>query len=437
MTKSVRDLRGDQRTITKTFRGDRSFEKAVDAREEIERLKTDADWLRRKFSEPKSERRTRNLLGHITDSDDPEVIYEPKDDEQQDPAERLRGMSVREWVEAGIHRDPDHPDAVSGYVPVEDPDIRGWIREAFDRQSVSTTRVKVASWGHLRRWGVLSDRSPSDATVEHMRGFRDFLESDPDLTAKESIVTYLKKARQIINGWATRAGVQQPLSQTLDYNRIRGKDPESKVPDVHDVQRLASALERRACEADRWPRRIMVWSIFRVHRLTGARSGELLGLKTIDINRDTQTLHIQRSVDATGELVPTKEMQISGDRTRSKRIPLLDPALEAIDEWLEVRRDLGWAESDLIFCREDGSPWLGRSLWRAYQRGSEAAELEAPISPHQLRHAVNDLLRQHGVGIDIRRSILGHSSDRTNRGYTNVRADEAVDGLQQVAKVLS
>jgi integrase len=140
------------------------------------------------------------------------------------------------------------------------------------------------------------------------------------------------------------------------------------------------------------------------------RSGELLGLKRTDLDRTSQTLHIQRSVDPSGELVPIKEVQISGDTTRTKRVPLLDPALEAIDQWLDSRSDWGWPAD---------------------------ADLSDPVSPHQVRHSVNDALREAGVSVDVRRAILGHSSDDTNRGYTDPKATEALDGLQQVAEQLS
>ena len=439
VTKSVTDLRGERRTLTRTVRGHDSLERAIKIRDEIDRKKDSVEWLRRQFSEPKGERRQKNLLGHLGVEDE-DVIYEPKTDQPKDPAERLKSMTLRAWVEAGVYEDSGHPDAISGFVPTEEPDFRGWIREAMDRQSLSTTRVKISTWNHLRRWGVLTERSPAEATLEHVRSFRDFLEADPALSSKESIATYLKKARQVINGWSIRAGVQKPLRQSLDYGRIRGNDPKSKVVDLETLRRLGNAFRERAESeaAKRWPRRRMVWSIFRVHRLTGMRSGELLGLKRTDLDRTSQTLHIQRSVDPSGELVPIKEVQISGDTTRTKRVPLLDPALEAIDQWLDSRSDWGWpADADLIFCREDGTPWLGRSLWRAYQRASETADLSDPVSPHQVRHSVNDALREAGVSVDVRRAILGHSSDDTNRGYTDPKATEALDGLQQVAEQLS
>lgn len=439
VTKSVTDLRGERRTITRTVRGEDSLERAIEIRDEIEAKKDSAQWLRRTFSEPKSERRKKNLLGQLG-VEDPDVIYQPKE-ETQDPAEKLKSMTVRGWVEAGVHEDPDHPDAISGFAPTEDPNFRGWLREAFDRYAHTTIKMKVTGWKHLRRWGVLNDRSPADATMEHLRSFRSFLEETPSLNAKSSIQTYLKKLREIVNEWSLRAGVQKPLRQTLDSSRIRGEDATSKVVDPDILLRLRDGF-RQAYESDHassWPRRIMCWHLLHVHLSTGMRSGELLGLRTNDIDRETQTVHVQRSITPTREIGPIKEVKISGDQSRTKRIPLLSTALSAIDDWMTAREDHGWpseSEQDLIFCRRDGSPWTPRGLWEHYRRASERAGIGETISPHRIRHSLNDLLRQHEVGIDVRRAILGHASDDINRGYTDPRGSEALDGLEKAAETL-
>lgn len=439
MTKAVRDLRGDQRTITKTFRGEGSLERAIDAREEIEELKSDADWLRRRFGEPKSRRRTKTLLGDLG-VDDPDLAYQDPPDEP-DPVERLRGMTVEDWILAGTYEEPGHPEAVSDFVAHSDPDAIGWIRESMDRHTRERVRTKISAWAYIRAWGRISSLSPREVSMEHLRQFRRYLEGQPSLNARSTIKTYLKALRQAVNRWALAVGEKKPLRGRLDHSRTKGSAPKRKVVSPDILKRLQEGFDAlRRDETERSPRGRMLSYLNTVLLCTGMRSSECLFIRIRDIDRDSQTLHICGAVTNGRDVGPLKEGKLSGDPSKTKSVPLLDPALSAIDAWVGEREEFGYppvTQNDRIFCARDGRPFPSNRLWGWYKRASDRAGLDEVVSPHMIRHSLNDFLRSNGVSIEVRKAILGHSSDEVNRRYTQPRAEEARDGLEKLSDDLN
>lgn len=439
MTKSVRDLRGDQRTITKTFRGEGSLERAIDAREEIDRLKSDANWLRRRFGEPKSHRRTKTLLGDLG-VDDPDLAYQDPPDEP-DPVERLRGMTLQGWILAGILEDPGHPDAVSDYVPDPDPDVVGWIRESMDRHTTARVRTKIAAWGYIRAWGRASSMPPRDVTIEHLKGFRRYLEGHPDLNAKSTIKTYLKAFRQSVNQWSIRVNEKKPIRGKLDHARTKGAAPKTKVVPPKTLRQLQAGFDAlRSDDRERSPRGRLLSYFNTLLLCTGMRSSEALFIRLRDIDRDSQTIHLCGAVTNGRDIGPLKEGKLSGDPSKTKSVPLLDPALAAIDAWVEEREEYGYPPAnkcDRIFCSRDARPFPSNKLWSWYKKASDRAGLDEIVSPHMIRHSLNDYLRSAGVSIEVRKAILGHASDEVNKTYTEPQAEEARGGLETLGRELN
>ncbi len=100
---------------------------------------------------------------------------------------------------------------------------------------------------------------------------------------------------------------------------------------------------------------------FRIAVLRGLRRGEICGLRWCDIDLDAGTISVEQTVLQLGGRV------VTGGRpktTGSKRVVYLDAATVALlrqhrQAWLKTRlkASTAWQDWDLVFCRDDGSPW--------------------------------------------------------------------------------
>ena len=183
--------------------------------------------------------------------------------------------------------------------------------------------------------------------------------------------------------------------------------------------------------------------------LTGARPGELLGLRWdyVDLDAGTMTLAWQlQLVPSEHGCTPDKPcgLRRAGacpaarlriprgylfqpcqgglvfvpTKTRTARVvPLAAPL------W-EVLRQLALTPGDnphnLVFHHPDGRPFDPKDdyrRWKTLLRKQKG--LPANIVPYSSRHTTATILRELGVGEDTRMSILGHSTATSHRQYVH------------------
>jgi integrase len=162
---------------------------------------------------------------------------------------------------------------------------------------------------------------------------------------------------------------------------------------------------------------------------TGLRRSELLGLKWADIDLDTRTLSVQRSLDKDGTFNPPK-------RKNSRRtVKLTAQATEALKghraRQIEERLRLGslWEDRGLVFPNQAGKPMNADNLYhRDFKPLLEKAGLSG-FTFHSLRHTCATLLLSKNVNSKIVSEMLGHATiAQTMDTYSHV-----MPGMQDVA----
>lgn len=143
--------------------------------------------------------------------------------------------------------------------------------------------------------------------------------------------------------------------------------------------------------------------------MTGCRRGEALGLRWRDLDLDNDRATIMQTVVGNRVVSETKT-------DRSRRTIALDrvsvAALRQHRQDQEEERRLfsaSYADSDLVFCQEDGSPLWPRSLTRRFARLVEMAGVPK-IRLHDLRHTHATLALQAGVHPKVVQERLGHAT---------------------------
>ena len=171
---------------------------------------------------------------------------------------------------------------------------------------------------------------------------------------------------------------------------------------------------------------------------TGLRQGELLGLKWEDVDLESGTLRVRRTL-ATTKSGP----MLTAPKTKGSRrsVKLTQGALDALRSHLERqlqeidRAGSLWRENGLVFASETGEPLDRRSLTsRRFKALLKRAQL--PVRRfHDLRHTCATLLLTMNVNPKIVSEMLGHGTiaitlDTYSHVLPNMR-DQAAQAMEE------
>ena len=171
---------------------------------------------------------------------------------------------------------------------------------------------------------------------------------------------------------------------------------------------------------------------------TGLRQGELLGLKWEDVDLESGTLRVRRTL-VTAKAGPV----LTAPKTKGSRrsVKLTQGAVEALRSHLKHqlqeidRAGSLWRENGLMFASESGEPLDRRYLTSCrYKALLKRAELPM-IRFHDLRHTCATLLLSKNVNPKIVSEMLGHASiaitlDTYSHVLPNMR-DQAAAAMEE------
>ncbi len=146
--------------------------------------------------------------------------------------------------------------------------------------------------------------------------------------------------------------------------------------------------------------------------LTGMRRGEILGLRWSDIDFESGTLHIRRSVNhITGYgFIETEPKTAASIQV----IPLPEVVIDVLRQHrlyqLEAQSQAGakWQERDLVFCNKIGGFFSLSQLYQQYRKLLSDAGLPR-LRFHDLRHSAATILLTLGIHPKVVQERLGHS----------------------------
>ena len=250
-------------------------------------------------------------------------------------------------------------------------------------------RTQEAYIRGVRRLARFLGRSPDTATAEDLRRFQLHL-----VKAGVSPIT--------LN--ATLTAVKFLFQVTLDrpqlVAKIRQVRVEQKLPVVlsrEEVARLIQSAENLKHQ-----------TALSLAYGAGLRAGEVVALKTSDVDSARMTLRIEQA------------------KGRKDRYALLSPLmLERLRAWWRYARAKnlvmhgGW-----LFPGQDRvNPMTQRQLNRAIHAAAQAAHIDKRVSMHTLRHCFATHLLEQKEDIRVIQVLLGHKKIDTTTVYTHVATE--------------
>lgn len=205
---------------------------------------------------------------------------------------------------------------------------------------------------------------------------------------------------------ATIIGVRFFLDNTLDrpelVRKLRPVRVEHRVPVILSSEEVARLIEAAPG--------LKYKTALSVAYGAGLRAGEVVALKTTDIDSERMVLRVEQG---------------KGHKDRYAMLPPL--LLERLRDWwryakpLGIVRDGGW-----LFPSRIGNPINAispRQLNRAVHAAAKAAGIDKPVSMHTLRHCFATHLLEQKEDVRVIQVLLGHKKLETTALYAQVATD--------------
>ena len=176
-----------------------------------------------------------------------------------------------------------------------------------------------------------------------------------------------------------------------------------RLPKVLKPAEVAALLDRIPATT---PLELRDRALFELAYSSGLRSEELVTLDT-------------GSLDLDGE-----EVRVEGKGSKTRTVPVGEPAMRAIATYLERGRDalLGGDGEQALFLSKSGRRLSTSDVRRRLRVWARHAAQGGGVSPHWLRHSFATHLLEGGADLRAIQELLGHSSLSTTQVYTRVES---------------
>jgi len=191
---------------------------------------------------------------------------------------------------------------------------------------------------------------------------------------------------------------------------VRADDPTLRIRSARQPPRFPKSLSERQVEAllaapdietelglrDR--------SMLETLYASGLRVSELVRLATVQVGLNEGVV------------------RVIGKGDKERLVPLGEEARAWIERYLRQSRPLllGARAADALFVTRRGGPMTRQMFWNLVRRYAQQAGVNAPLSPHTLRHAFATHLLNHGADLRVVQMLLGHADISTTQIYTHV-----------------
>ena len=211
--------------------------------------------------------------------------------------------------------------------------------------------------------------------------------------ARRSIARKVAAVRRYF-AWLRRSGALGTDPSTT----LRAPGGDGRLPKVLSHADLDVLLEGPSPEGEPVWRRRRDDAVLELLYGSGVRVSELCGL----------------DVDAVD--LGARAVSVWGKGSKERRVPLSQPAIDAIRSWLRIRPEVVPAERGAaMFANERGNRLTPRDVRRVLDRRSPV-----PTHPHALRHSFATHLLDGGADLRAVQDLLGHCDVATTQRYTHV-----------------
>ncbi len=115
-------------------------------------------------------------------------------------------------------------------------------------------------------------------------------------------------------------------------------------------------------------------------------------------------------------------LRVTGKGSKERLVPFGEEAHGWMTRYIADARGeiLGGQSSQALFVTARGGAMTRQMFWKLIKAHAQRAGIDAPLSPHTLRHAFATHLLNHGADLRAVQMLLGHADISTTTIYTHV-----------------
>ncbi|MBE6598742.1 MAG: site-specific integrase [Ruminococcaceae bacterium] len=225
----------------------------------------------------------------------------------------------------------------------------------------------------------------------------------------------------VMEGLITTNPADRVVPPKADRKEVNYFQPE-------DIERIRDALEE---EPLKWR------TLVHLFLLTGARRGEIIGIKWEDCNFEKNTLHICRNV----QYSPDIGIYVTTPKTKSsdRYISMPQETMQLLRQYKawqgseKLRLGIYYESQGFVFSQDNGSPMHPDSVTDWMKKFSKRHNLPH-INPHAFRHTMASILYFNGADSVSIAKRLGHAQVSTT---ANIYAHVIAKADEKNAEILS
>lgn len=333
------------------------------------------------------------------------------------------GFSTKRAAETALEEALAREEA--GVADVHGLTVRNFLRQWLEGKRALRDTTRRGYEIHLRRYLVpnIGEMRLSDLRPHHIDMLYADLLSDENSSATPTTIRHIHATLRS----ALNTAVKRRLIPWNPAEHVELPERSRPATSVWSPEQLGAFLDSIADHR--------LYAYFHIVAFAGLRRGEALGMAWEDIDFDHGLIRVRQQLVDAG-----RGAYLGPPKTRSgvRRVPVDAFTVDVLRAHRRKQQDeqtrwgRAWADTGLVFTREDGTAFRPEYLTHLFKRLVDAANLPR-IRLHDLRHTSASLALAAGIPIKVVSDRLGHSSTSiTSDLYTHVIpvvAQEAADSL--------
>lgn len=267
-----------------------------------------------------------------------------------------------------------------------------WLEDGLARNTLDAYRRDLVLFGE---W--LQDVRGVDLTSADHADLQAYLAHRFRAKSRASSAARLLSSLKRFFRWLQRQNrIKTDPTLNIDTPKLPRSLPKSLTESDVDSLLAAPDVENPRGERDK--------AMLEMLYASGLRVSELVTLKLPQVSQDMGVV------------------RVIGKGSKERLVPLGEEALYRVKRYAAGARAalLAGKVSDDLFVTSRGAAMTRQAFWQLIKRYALQAGVQAPISPHVLRHAFATHLLNHGADLRVVQLLLGHADISTTQIYTHV-----------------
>jgi integrase/recombinase XerC len=192
--------------------------------------------------------------------------------------------------------------------------------------------------------------------------------------------------------------LREGLIKSNPASGIKTPKAPKRLPNVLDVDQINQLLNIQETN----PISIRDKAILELLYSSGLRLTELVNLNPIDLN------------------LKDKSLMVMGKGGKTRMVPIGQKAIEAVNQWLDVRSQLAKTDEEALFVGSKGVRLGQRAIQARIRHWGKKNGIQQSVYPHLLRHSFATHLLEASGDLRAVQELLGHKDISTTQIYTHL-----------------